>query len=343
MAERLDVVLRFHTEFQYKLNFCFVKERAFWYAIEMRFWTGVLIGIVLALGVGYILTRNNKIEPVIRERPLLKYTIESLGKRKYDSQIFLDDEMSLGVYKFHFDSDGKSVNGVAHIPDSCDKCPVITQFRGYAEVEGYESGYGTRHSAEAFAKAGFISLAPDFLGYGGSASPSADIFEARFETYTTALNLLAAIEKWDKTQRVGVWGHSNGGQIALTVLEITGKNYPTVLWAPVSAPFPYSILYFIDETGDRGKLLRKELAGFEEDYDVEQYSLVNYLDRITAPVLLQQGMADESVPQKWSDSLANKMKADYVVYPGADHNLVPMWSEAVQRDVEFFRRQFFGP
>lgn len=269
--------------------------------------------------------------PLPKEYPLLKYTIENLGKRPYDSQIFLDEEKDKGVYKFHFDSDGKMVNGLAHIPDGCGKCPVIAQFRGYQEVSTYKPGNGTRRSAEKFAEAGFISLAPDFLGYGGSASPSADIFEARFETYTTALNLLAAIEKWDKTERIGVWGHSNGGQIALTVLEI--KSYPAVLWAPVSAPFPYSILYYTDEDG---KLLRKELARFEEDYDTDLFSPINYLDRIAVPVLVQQGSADEQVPVKWNRKLDERF--EYVEYPGADHNLAPNWSEAVRKDIEFFMR-----
>lgn len=305
----------------------------------MKYFAVFIFGLIVVVGGSWGWGEYNKpkVVEVKKEYPLLKYTIETLGKRTYDSQIVLDEEVSPGTYKFHFDSDGKNVTGLAHIPSECGKCTVIAQFRGYAEVSGYESGYGTRHSAEYFSKNGFISLAPDFLGYGESASPSADVFEARFETYTTALNLLAAIEKWDKTKGIGIWGHSNGGQIALTALEASGKEYPAVLWAPVSAPFPYSILYFIDETGDRGKLLRKELAKFEKDYDVEQFSLVNYLDRIKAPVLLQQGTVDESVPYKWNRGLAKKIKAEYVEYPGSDHNLVPNWSEVVRKDVEFFR------
>jgi len=292
---------------------------------------GLVIGAMGVLGWGKY--KEPKIVEVKKEYPLLKYTIENLGKRSYDSQIILDDEVKKGVHKFHFDSDGKRVNGLAHIPEECGKCPVIAQFRGYAEVDGYESGYGTTHSAEVFAKAGFISLAPDFLGYGGSASPSADVFEARFETYTTALNLLAGIEKWDKTKSIGIWGHSNGGQIALTVLEV--KNYPAVLWAPVSAPFPYSILYY---TGDGDKLLRRELAKFEEDYDTDLYSLTKYLDRIESPVLVQQGTADEQVPYKWNRKLGERF--EYIEYPEADHNLVPSWSEAVKEDIEFYKKHW---
>jgi len=281
------------------------------------------------------------VSPVVKERPLDKYTIENLGKREYKSQIFIDDEVSPGVFNFHFDSDGKKVTGLAHVPKKCP-CPVIVQFRGYVERDVYQPGMGTKRTAEVFAKNGFISLAPDGLGYGESDNPSPDVFEERFQTYTTALNLLAGIGVWDKAGKIGIWGHSNGGQIALTALEVSQKKYPTVLWAPVSKPFPYSILYYTDEAEDRGKALRKKLAKFEEDYDVELYSLTNYLDRIKAPLLIQQGMADEAVPKKWTDELVKQVKADYVVYPGADHNLQPAWNLAVMQDVQFFRKSLAG-
>ncbi|MCX6794015.1 MAG: prolyl oligopeptidase family serine peptidase [Candidatus Gottesmanbacteria bacterium] len=234
---------------------------------------------------------------------------------------------------------------MAHIPNGENqKFPVIVQFRGYVDREQYFPGEGTARSAEVYAANGFISLAPDFLGYGGSDMPSTDVFEERFETYTTALNLLASVSTLPIVDalHIGIWGHSNGGQIALTVLEILGRPIPTVLWAPVSKPFPYSILYYTDEADDHGKLLRRELARFESQYDIEQYSLTNYLNRITGPVQFHQGMADTAVPLSWSDTLAKTLEAsnsavNYFVYPGADHNMLPDgWDTVVARDVTFF-------
>ena len=239
----------------------------------MKWWIISVLSLAVIGSLVVIYGRNRElVSPVvdkILEKPLDKYTIEKLGKREYKSEIVIDDEISSGVYNFHFDSDGKKVTGLAHIPAKCGKCPVIAQFRGYVERDVYQPGVGTRKTAEVFAKNGFISLAPDGLGYGESDNPSSDVFEERFQTYTTALNLLAGIESWERAGKIGIWGHSNGGQIALTVLEISEKEYPTVLWAPVSKPFPYSILYYTDEAEDRGKALRKKLAEFEKDYNVE--------------------------------------------------------------------------
>ncbi len=315
---------------------------------------GIFLGILLSLAASYgnravqkYLASGQIISPLgkIFERPLDKYTIDALRVRTFTgSRIVLDEPIATTSaytkYIFHFISDDKKVTGVATIPPG-DNLPVIVQLRGFIDPKTYFPGNGTVRSAEVFARNGFISLAPDFLGYAGSDQPASDVFEERFETYTTALNLLASVPTLPMaSDKIGIWGHSNGGQIALTVLEILNRPVPAVLWAPVSKPFPYSILYFTDDIPDHGKALRKVTADFETNYDAEKYSLTNYLERISGPVLLQQGTADQNVPQAWSDALAKQLKnVDYVTYQGADHNMIGAWDAAVARDVAFFRKE----
>jgi len=112
------------------------------------------------------------------------------------------------------------------------------------------------------------------------------------------------------------------------------------LWAPVSKPFPYNILYYTDEASDSGKWLRRQVADFEKDYDVFNYSIDRYLDWINIPVQIHQGTADTEVPVTWSDELYQKMHyvpdVTYYRYPGADHNMRPFWDKVVARDVEWF-------
>lgn len=326
------------------------------------FFIGTILGVLLTIGAYFgkravvrFISSRAMISPIgqIFEKPLDKYTIDNLSQRVWQgSQIVLEETVATTsaytVWRFSFISDAKKVTGIARFPQGASEkhqAPVIVQFRGYLDREKYKSGDGTKRSAEVFAAAGFISLAPDFLGYGGSDMPSSDIFEERFQTYTTALNLIASIKTLPMadSSRVGLWGHSNGGQIALTVLEVLRQPLPTTLWAPVSKPFPYSILYYTDELADRGKMLRKRLARFEEDYDVELYSMPNHLDRIAAPLQIYQGTADEAVPQKWSDELVTTLKklnkdVTYLTYPGADHNLAGAWNTVVARDAAFFQK-----
>jgi dipeptidyl aminopeptidase/acylaminoacyl peptidase len=294
-----------------------------------------IISLVLCLGIVYIILpkdNNFKIISPIKDRPLDKYTIENLRVRGAKPS-----PITIIGNKFYYYSDNRKISGViTGATESATTKPAILMLHGSADEGEYYPGFGTDHVAKVLAKNGFITFAPDFLGYGESDSPTADDFENRFLTYTTNMDLMASINC------VGIWGHSNGGQIALSILAITGTDIPTVLWNPVTKPFPYNILYFTDGYEDEGRWLRKATADFEKDYDVDKYSFDKYLDNIKAPILLQQGEADEWVPVKWNRQLNSKFqtlnsKIKFLEYSGADHNMTPKWNEAVNDLLRFFK------
>jgi dipeptidyl aminopeptidase/acylaminoacyl peptidase len=285
-----------------------------------------------------------------KPRPLEKYTIENLSKTNFaSSKINIDGNL----FNFTFDptlsgKNEKKVTGLINYPDGNESFPIVVLLRGYVDQSIYTTGTGTKRVGEYFSENGYITLAPDFLGYGGSDIESSNIFEARFQTYTTVLTLLKSINKenfpqWDN-KNIFIWGHSNGGQIALTVLEITGEKYPTVLWAPVTENFPYSVLFYTNESDDRGKFIRKELSKFESEYDVDKFSLTNYLDKINAPVEYHYGTNDDAIPTEWRDRFVKQMKAlnkDFTNYnhPGADHNMNPLWGDVMSNTRKFFENQ----
>ena len=277
-------------------------------------------------------------------KPFDKYKVLELGNYQPTASNFTVEE-ELGKTDNYisslvsFLSRGKKVTGLMNVPTGEGPFPVIVMFRGYVDPEIYYTGLGTQRAGEVFAENGYITFAPDFLGYGGSDKEAENVFESRFETYIIALDSLEILKP--PGSKVGIWAHSNGGQIALTVLEATQKEYPTTLWAPVTKPFPYSILYYTDNSQDRGKFLRKELSIFETDYNVDEFSIIDYVARIKAPLQLHQGSADKSVPQDWSDNFSQYLEntgieIDYFTYPGADHNLTPSWNTVVERDLAFF-------
>jgi dienelactone hydrolase len=311
------------------------------------------------LGNDFYRLRINNQSPssisAIKARPHERYTIENLSKALIpEVPITIEEELSKNedftsyLISFTFDptlsgKKEKKVTGLMNVPLNGTSFPLVLMFRGYVDQNLYETGMGSKRAGEYFAENGYITIAPDFLGYAGSDQESENIFESRFQTYTTALTLgssIKNIDKWDG-ENIFIWGHSNGGQVALTFLEITKGTYPTVLWAPVSKPFPYSILYYTDESEDGGKFIRRELAKFEEDYNVDSYSITNYLDRITAPIQVHQGTADDAIPVEWTNNLVDRLEdievnVDYMTHPGADHNLNPSWSTAVAQSLDFF-------
>lgn len=334
------------------------------------------LGYVFFIGDGEIKTPIEDIEETasrIIEKPLEKYQLKRLKEVTFDSGgmtfgEILNEENDEDEYvsrMFYFQDlgakgtgDGKKVSGLINYPKKPGVYPLIVQMRGFVDKAAYTTGEGTRRSGQELAKNGYITLAPDFLGYGESDMPSEIAVEERFETYTTALSLLAAVknvnevlEKEDTgvsfdNEHVGIWAHSNGGQIALTVLGITGKKYPTVLWAPVTKPFPYNILFFTDEFDDEGKGLRKVVSDFEKEYDVFEYSIPRHLSWIKAPIQLHQGSADEAIPQRWSDQfvdLAEEKDIDieYFIYPGENHNFnLGSFETAFGRTLEFYNTKF---
>lgn len=303
-------------------------------------------GIVSPLGLGS-LKQIAKPTP----KPLIKYTFENLKKRKsQSSQIKLErvlkEEEEFIAYLFSYTSDQRKITGLAHLPEKPGQLPVIVMLRGYVDQEIYETGIGTSRAGEVFSRQGFITLAPDFLGYGESDMPPNNVWEERFLRLTSVIDLLASIKNLIQADpsKIFLWGHSNGGMIALSVLEITEEEYPATLWAPVSQFFPYDILYYTYEFDDKGKALRKNLAEFEKDYQVNQYSFDEYLDWLKAPLQLHQGTGDEYIPLSWSDNLVKELKerekeVNYYLYPGADHNMKGAWDLVVQRDIEFFRKK----
>jgi uncharacterized protein len=329
----------------------------------------IILSIFILIIIGIVwnnmhLRNDYLINPVtnIKEKTLLKYSFPELKNRSYSPSVItfnkiVNETPDFISLTFNYQSDGKVVSGLSNLPAKAGKYPVLIQFRGYINPDNYTPGAGTIHSGEVFAKNGFITLAPDFLGYGTSISPSADPLEERFETYTTALNLLSSLQNFNDsllllnrnivadTDKVGLWGHSNGGHITLAILSITGKPYPTVLWNPVSKPFPYSILFFSDELPDNGKALRKMISDFENDYDIEKYSPPNYYESISAPIQLHQADEDEAVPKNWSKQLYKTLKDQdneitYFTYPGENHDFNRgSWPTVVERNIRFYREK----
>lgn len=295
-------------------------------------------------------------------KPLAKYAFPAIRAATFTpSTISIKPANSTFQTHQFFFSDSfvptKKISGTITLPTQPGSYPVILMLRGWADEEVYYPGYGTKNAAAYFAQHGFIAIAPDFLGYGDSDPYSTDFAEARFQTYTATITLLKSLDNFNTaltkqdlsysldTSHIGIWGHSNGGQIALSVLAILQKPIPTTLWAPVTIEFPKNILHYAADQDDGGALIRALVADFQQNYDASQFTPNAFLEDITAPILLHQGTADEAVPKKWSDdfvAIMKKLNKDitYYEYPGTDHNMRPAWGTVIARDVAFFKAQF---
>jgi len=298
---------------------------------------------------------NPKGEEVVKEKPYEKYSFENLAKRGG-----VASKIEVVGNKFYYQSEGRRISGEINQPKGEAGVPfgslpkgVIVMARGYVEKEGYKTGIGTHNAAKYFSERGYTTYATDFSGYGESDPEDESALGARLVKPVEILDLIASVQATTKLP-IYIWGHSNGGQIMISVAEILGKIESdkgegksekevqgVTLWAPVSKPFPYNILYYTDDASDSGKWLRGQISQFEETYDVFNYSIDRYFDWINMPIQIHQGSLDEAVPKVWSDNLSKALKVkektvNYYVYSGADHNMKPNWDSVVTRDLEFF-------
>lgn len=343
------------------------------------FW---LFLILMMVGGGYWVFNNREIEiinPLVKIEVkkeknigwLAKYNFENLRKRenkaseiKNIGKVLIVEEarkelvkrgdLKGKTYDFEsraigFDSNGKNISGMMNIPltPMSNKLPVIIMIRGYADSEGYYIGSGSWKAADELARNGFMTVSLDFLGYGLSDMESTDILEARFEKVMSVLDLIESVKQLDVVDpnKIGIWAHSNGGQIAISILEITSKNYPTVLWSPMTNPFPKSILETIDDESEGGLKVKNRIEEFETEYDSKLYSIDNFYDWIEAPILIHQGTADEWCKVSWQKDLQSKLKklgkeVTLDIRKGSDHNLKQSWEEVINQDVVFFKQQW---
>jgi len=329
--------------------------------VKKYWWVGLLIPVIGGIGFfwpkGWYnpFVRNGEVQSLLLEQ----YDIDSLMKRggvaseikffgeaeEVKKRFLLNKDLrtkgNFTTKLFTFESEGKTISGTVNIPhpeySSLKKAIILV--RGYAELEGYYPGSGTWKVAQVLANEGYVTFSIDFLGYGLSQGESTDVLEARFVKVMNVMDLIESVKNipWIDKSKIGIWAHSNGGQIVLSVLEAMGDNYPTVLWAPMTQTFPESVL----STTDEGSPVKEAIEEFEKQYDSRRYAFENYYEWIEAPILIQQGTNDEWCQAAWQEKVVSELKkmgkeAKLILYSGDDHNLSKSWDEAVRRDVEFY-------
>lgn len=281
------------------------------------------------------------------------YTFEALSRKVFEPGkiklgMVLAKEDNFTSYVFTYQSGDKTISGMVNIPKGQGKFPVIVLLRGYADSQNYHVGLGTERSAKYLAANGFLTLAPDFLGYGYSDWEDKDILMARFYRPVEVLSLLSTISSLPSADnsRIGLWGHSNGGQIALSILEITGKSYPTSLWAPVSLGFPENVLTYLGVQEEVGNPVKEKVDKFLTYNDPKKYSITEYFSKIKSPFIVHQANGDELIKVEWTKALVEELKkrgnqVNFYLYSKENHNF-NRYKETGdllrQRDLEFFSK-----
>lgn len=268
--------------------------------------------------------------PGLRARSYPGGAVERLG--------IAEEEPGYTSYVIAYPSDGLRITGVMKVPRGDGPFPVVVLNHGYFAPSAYTSGAGTHGMADRLAAAGYLTLASDYRGLGGSEDDGRGERGHRVEYAVDVLNLIGSILSIPQAdpQRVGMWGHSMGGEVALRVAEVTDRLKALVLWAPTSA-------WIADNASFYGGGSTSRLNGLAYGR-----SPGNFLQYIAAPISLHQGDRDREVNPEWSVRLSVTLaEAGKTVelhqYPGQGHNFAELgWGEIAPRTVQFFDRYVQG-
>ncbi|MBB5234339.1 alpha/beta hydrolase family protein [Deinococcus budaensis] len=254
-----------------------------------------------------------------------------------------------------YQSEGLRIDALLTVPSGTPPkggWPAIVFNHGYIPPQQYRTTERYVAYVDAFARAGFVVLKPDYRGHGNSQGKPAGTAYWSPEYTTDVLNAFSSLRKLGSVNpaRIGMWGHSMGGHITLRAMVINPQIKAGNIWAGVVGPYD---LIFKDlprwgssaaSTDPRAQMLAKYGTPAQSPALYRAISPNSFLaDLGGRPVQLHHGTGDTHVPVSFSQALARGLKTagqphTLFTYPGDDHNLSRNLGVALRRSVEFFKK-----
>ncbi|MCZ2127164.1 MAG: alpha/beta fold hydrolase [Anaerolineales bacterium] len=307
------------------------------------------------------------------KQSLAPYTIDGLRARKYDEGAIFVGAAVLETeiftrYPILYSSDGLTISGVLQIPKKGEApFPVIVMNHGFFSRYVYRSGDGTDRAANFLNQQGYLTVSSDYRSWGASETAESLFYSGQVIDVIHLINALPSIPQAD-AKRVGMWGHSMGGGIAVKALTILGDRVKAaVLYSPVSADFADLIGRW--GPGCMGDVYVSEAAAGCNSSDILPLNLppelvaayfnattdsailkavspLYYFDLIQTPIQIAYGTNDgktpSGTPPEWSRKMYDALteagaNAEIFAYQGEGHSFVgDPWYVFMGRTQRFF-------
>jgi dipeptidyl aminopeptidase/acylaminoacyl peptidase len=250
-------------------------------------------------------------------------------------------------------SNGLRISGKLDVPDGRGPFPALVLAHGYIDPAVYVNGQGMRREQDWLARAGYVVLHTDYRNHAYSErAPNAER-RLRLGYTTDVVNAVHALRRTTKVpvddDRIGLVGRSMGGGVVYNVLVAQpGLVDAAVVYAPVSSRASDNFDRWIRDDPGRSDLSDYVLRRYGEPREAPRFwrevSPRTYVDRITEPVLIHHGAADESCPIRWSRATLRAMRragvdATMYTYPGEPHAFIAGWSLSMRRTTAFLDRR----
>ena len=145
-------------------------------------------------------------------------------------------------------SDGNRINALLSVPRGDpppEGWPAVIFNHGYIPPSVYRTIEDYEAHVRDLGGHGYVVLKPDYRGHNNSEGRATGGYGT--PDYTVdVLNALAALRKYPGVdpERIGMWGHSMGGQVTLRAMVVDPGIKAGVIWAGVIAPYDYLVDYW---------------------------------------------------------------------------------------------------
>jgi dipeptidyl aminopeptidase/acylaminoacyl peptidase len=293
------------------------------------------------------LTLTSAVSLTDTQHSLADYTIEGLRQRSYPdgtleiTQVVTETD-SFTKYLVRYPSDELLITGMMNIPKGEGPFPVVILNHGYIPPSRFWSGADTWRAADYLARRGYLTISPDFRGWGGS-DKGDNFFRAGL--VIDALNLISSLASLPQAdqRRVAMWGHSMGGGVTTKAITIDPRIRAAILYAPVSADDTDVIQRWgghTDASTDAELARLYQEASRDPDF-LRLTSPIHYFHLVSAAVQIHQGTADRTTPPQWAAAIRDGLAAagkqvEYFAYPRQGHAFEgDSWELFMGRVVEF--------
>ena len=242
------------------------------------------------------------------------------------------------------------ISGIINVPDGPGPFPVAVLLHGYIDPEIYVTGQGLMREQDYLARRGYVVLHVDYRNHAGSDDDPAAERRLRLGYTEDVVNAVLAVKRSDLPfldgERVGLVGRSMGGGVTYnTLVAQPGLVDAAVVFAPVSSRTSQNFDRWIRD--DRSELAAQiiDRHGAPEDNPGfwAQASPRTYFGRVTEPLLIHHGTADDTCPIRWTRATYDALRAagkdvTLRVYDGEQHAFGRQWPLSMRRTVRFLDR-----
>lgn len=290
-------------------------------------------------------------------------TIPFLRDRRYEGLLgernVYQQKNNYTSYLTSYSSDDLKINGLLTIPKGESPVggwPAVVFVHGYIPPTLYKTTEKYLEYVDYLAKSGLVVFKIDLRGHGESeGDPGGAYYSSDY--VVDVLNAYNALEKSGlvNTNKIGLWGHSMGGNVVFRATVVKKEIPKVVIWA--GAVYSYSDMakYGIQDNSYRPlgmtvarQKRRQELFDTYGQFNEKnsfwrQVVGLNFLEGVTTKFSIHHAVDDSVVNIGYSRDLQKELSeknvsAELFEYASGGHNISGgSFGVAIKRSVEFFR------